>query len=359
MENKTFPNKPFFNDIRAIIQQARQKAYTAVNFVMVEEYWQIGKRIVQEEQHGEARAEYGKKIIRELSKQLSAEFGRGFTEANIWNFRQFYLIFQTDEKLYALRRELTWTHYRLIMRLENPSARDYYMQEAAEQNWSTRALERQINSLYYERILTSRNKAPVIEEMKEKTASLAQTPQDFIKDPYVLEFLCMPDSTQFRESDLEQAIIDNLKDFILELGKGFAFVARQKRITTETSDFYIDLVFYNYLLKCFVLIDLKTGKLTHQDIGQMDMYVRLFEDKMKTEGDNPTIGLLLCTEKDEIIAHYSVLKESKQLFASKYRLILPTEEELKAELSREKRMILEQKGLYEIRMAGNECVEGV
>ncbi|MCG2738550.1 MAG: PDDEXK nuclease domain-containing protein [Candidatus Methanoperedenaceae archaeon] len=354
MYNKNYPNKPFFNDIRAIIQQARQKAYTAVNFVMVEAYWHIGKRIVQEEQQGEARAEYGKKIIKELSKQLSAEFGRGFTEANIWNFRQFYLIFKTDEKLYALRRELTWTHYRLIMRLDNPSARDYYMQEAMEQNWSTRALERQINSLYYERLLTSRNKAPVVEEMQEKTAILAQTPQDFIKDPYVLEFLGMPDSSQFRESDLEQAIIDNLKDFILELGKGFAFVARQKRITTETSDFYIDLVFYNYLLKCFVLIDLKTGKLTHQDIGQMDMYVRLFEDKMRTESDNPTIGLLLCTEKDEIIAHYSVLKESKQLFASKYRLILPTEEELKAELEREKRLILEQKGLYEIRVVGNE-----
>ncbi|MBU4076941.1 MAG: DUF1016 family protein, partial [Euryarchaeota archaeon] len=225
MYNKNYPNKPFFNDIRAIIQQARQKAYTAVNFVMVEAYWHIGKRIVQEEQQGEARAEYGKKIIKELSKQLSAEFGRGFTEANIWNFRQFYLIFKTDEKLYALRRELTWTHYRLIMRLDNPSARDYYMQEAMEQNWSTRALERQINSLYYERLLTSRNKAPVVEEMQEKTAILAQTPQDFIKDPYVLEFLGMPDSSQFRESDLEQAIIDNLKDFILELGKGFAFVA--------------------------------------------------------------------------------------------------------------------------------------
>ncbi len=264
------PSKPFFNDIRAILQQARQKAYTAVNFVMVEAYWQIGKRIVQEEQQGEARAEYGKQLIKELSKQLSAEFGRGFTEANIWNFRQFYLIFQTDEKLYALRRELT--------------------------------------SLYYERLLTSRNKAPVIEEMKEKTAHLAQTPQDFIKDPYVLEFLGMPDSSQFRESDLEQAIIGNLKDFILELGKGFAFVARQKRITTEISDFYIDLVFYNYLLKCFVLIDLKTGKLTHQDIGQMDMYVRLFEDRMKTEGDNPTIGLLLCTEKDEIIAAKNIRK---------------------------------------------------
>ncbi len=264
------PSKPFFNDIRAILQQARQKAYTAVNFVMVEAYWQIGKRIVQEEQQGEARAEYGKQLIKELSKQLSAEFGRGFKEANIWNFRQFYLIFQTDEKLYALRRELT--------------------------------------SLYYERLLTRRNKAPVIEEMKEKTAHLVQTPQDFIKDPYVLEFLGMPDSSQFRESELEQAIIGNLKDFILELGKGFAFVARQKRITTETSDFYIDLVFYNYLLKCFVLIDLKTGKLTHQDIGQMDMYVRLFEDRMKTEGDNPTIGLLLCTEKDEIIAAKNIRK---------------------------------------------------
>lgn len=331
--------KNFFNDVRQILHQAREKAYSAVNFAMVEAYWQIGRRIVEEEQKGEARAEYGKRLIKELSVQLSNEFGKGFTEANVWNFRQFYLLFQTDEKLYALRRELTWTHYRLIMRVENPLAREYYMREAADQNWSTRALERQINSLYYERLLMSRDKTPVVEEMKEKTASLAMTPQAFIKDPYVLEFLGMPDAAKFRESDLEGAIIEKLREFILELGKGFAFVARQQRISTETSEFYIDLVFYNYLLKCFVLIDLKTGKLTHQDVGQMDMYVRLYEDTVKGADDNPTIGIILCTEKDHTVAKYSVLKDSRQLFASKYQLYLPTEDELAREVDREKALV--------------------
>ncbi|MDW7727061.1 MAG: PDDEXK nuclease domain-containing protein [Candidatus Methanoperedens sp.] len=340
-----------YRNISDILQTARQNAYHAVNFVMVEAYWNIGKLVVEEEQQGKQRADYGTHLIKNLSARLNADFGKGFSVQSLWNMRLFYLKFPI---LSALRRELTWTHYKMLLRVENENALSYYIHEAAQQNWSVRALERQINSLYYERLLTSRNKAPVIEEMQEKTANLVQTPHDFIKDPYVLEFLGMPDSSHFRESDMEQAIIDNLKDFILELGKGFAFVARQKRITTETSDFYIDLVFYNYILKCFVIIDLKTGKLTHQDIGQMDMYVRLFEDRMRTEGDNPTIGLLLCTQKDEVIARYSVLKESKQLFASKYRLILPTEEELKVELEREKRMILEQKGVYEIRMVGNE-----
>ena len=201
------PSKPFFNDIRDIFQQARQKSYTAVNFVMVEAYWNIGKRIVQEEQQGEARAEYGKNLVKELSKQLTSEFDKGFSESNIKNFRQFYLTFSSDEIRYTLRSELAWSHYRLIMQIENPNAREYYINEAAEQNWSVRALERQINSLYYERLLTSRNKAPVVEEMKEKTAHLAQTPQDFIKDPYVLEFLGMPDSSQFRESDMNRLIL--------------------------------------------------------------------------------------------------------------------------------------------------------
>ena len=241
--------------------------------------------------------------------------------------------------LSSLRRELTWTHYKMLLRVENENARFYYMQEAMEQNWSVRALERQINSLYYERLLKSRNKAPVIKEMKEKTAALAPAPRDFIKDPYVLEFLGMPNVPQFRESDLEQAIIDKLREFILELGKGFAFVARQQRISTETSEFYIDLVFYNYLLKCFVLIDLKTGKLKHQDIGQMDMYVRLYEDTVKGADDNPTIGIILCTEKDHTVVKYSVLNESRRLFASKYKLYLPTEEELVQEVEREKALL--------------------
>jgi predicted nuclease of restriction endonuclease-like (RecB) superfamily len=325
-----------FDDIRQILHQARQKAYSAVNFAMVEAYWNIGKRIVEEEQHGAARAEYGKQLIKELSKKLTGEFGKGFTEANIWNFRQFYLAFQSEEIPYALRRELTWTHYRLIMRVENPTSRKYYMTEAADQNWSTRQLERNINSLYRERLLMSRDKAPVVEEMQEKTSALAPTARDFIKDPYVLEFLGMPDNPHFRESELEQAIIEKLREFILELGKGFAFVARQQRMSTDTSEFFIDLVFYNYILKCFVLIDLKTGKLTHQDIGQMDMYVRLYEDNMKGQDDNPTIGIILCTEKDHTVVKYSVLHENRQLFASKYQLYLPTEDELAQEIEREK-----------------------
>jgi len=324
------------DDIRQILQDARQKTYTAINFAMVEAYWNIGRRIVEEEQHGKGRADYGARLIKELAQKLTSEFGSGFSLANLKNFRQFYLTFPDFEKSYTLRSQLTWSHYRLIMRVSNPKAREYYISEAASQNWSVRALERQINSLYHERLLMSRDKTPVVEEMQEKTSALAPTPRDFIKDPYVLEFLGMPDSPQFRESELEQAIIEKLREFILELGKGFAFVARQQRISTDTSEFFIDLVFYNYILKCFVLIDLKTGKLTHQDIGQMDMYVRLYEDTMTGKDDNPTVGIILCTEKDHTVVKYSVLNESRQLFASKYQLYLPTEEELAREIEREK-----------------------
>ncbi|MFZ3090505.1 MAG: PDDEXK nuclease domain-containing protein [Nitrospirota bacterium] len=326
----------FYRNIAEILQTARQNAYRAVNFVMVEAYWNIGRLIIEEEQQGKQRADYGTHLIKNLSVKLNADFGKGFSEQSLWNMRLFYLKFPI---LSALRRELTWTHYKMLLRVENNNALSYYIQEAAEQNWSVRALERQINSLYYERLLKSRNKAPVIKEMKEKTAPLAPTPQDFIKDPYVLEFLGMSDVSHFRESDLEQAIIDKLREFILELGKGFAFVARQQRISTETSEFYIDLVFYNYLLKCFVLIDLKTGKLTHQDIGQMDMYVRLYEDKVKGADDNPTIGIILCTEKDHTVVKYSVLNKNRRLFASKYKLYLPTEEELAREVDREKALL--------------------
>lgn len=326
----------FYRNISEILQTARQNSYRAVNFVMVEAYWNIGRLIIEEEQQGKQRADYGTHLIKNLSVKLNADFGKGFSEQSLWNMRLFYLKFPI---LSALRRELTWTHYKMLLRIENKNALSYYIQEAAEQNWSVRALERQINSLYYERLLMSRKKTQVVKEMKEKTAPLAPTPQDFIKDPYVLEFLGMPDVTQFRESDLEQAIIGKLREFILELGKGFAFVARQQRISTETSEFYIDLVFYNYLLKCFVLIDLKTGKLKHQDIGQMDMYVRLYEDTIKGEDDNPTIGIILCTEKDHTVVKYSVLNESRRLFASKYKLYLPTEKELAREVEREKALL--------------------
>lgn len=326
------------SEIREIVRTARAKAFQAVNFAMVEAYWLIGKRIVEEEQKGRVRARYGEQLVGAVSRQLTTEFGRGFSEANVWNFRQFYLTYPSEKILYTLRRELSWSHYRLIMRVESPTAREYYIREAAAQHWSTRQLERNINSLYYERLLASRRKSP---ERGKRVAAPSPMPDDHIKDPYVLEFLGLPMPPGFTEAQFEEAIISNLQRFLLELGKGFSFVGRQFRITTETKHFFIDLVFYNYVLKCFVVIDLKVGELGHQDIGQMDMYVRLFEERMRSEGDNPTIGLILCTEKDETIVRYSVLKENRQLFASKYRLMLPTEEELRHELERERAMLLE------------------
>jgi predicted nuclease of restriction endonuclease-like (RecB) superfamily len=330
-------NKSFFQDIREILKKARQKTYTAINFAMVEAYWQIGKRIVEEEQAGKERANYGSYLIKGLSKELSMEFGKGFSVANLWNFRQFYITFPSEEKLYTVRRELSWSHLRLIMRVDNPKAREYYLKEAADQNWSTRQLDCNISTLYYERLLSSTDKKDLLKA--EKSFS-RHTPMDFIKDPYVLEFLNLSEDYMVSEKDIETAIINNLQKFLLEMGKGFSFVSRQFRVSTETIHFYIDLVFYNYLLKCFVLIDLKTGKLTHQDIGQMDMYVRMFDDLKRQSDDNPTIGIILCSGKDDTTVKYSVLKESEQLFASKYRLILPTEEELIAELEREKRLFL-------------------
>lgn len=358
----------FYKGISEVLQSARSKAYRAVNFVMVEAYWNVGRMIVEEEQQGKQRAEYGKGLLSELSARLTLDFGKGYDASNLRYMRQFYLTYPICDTAChesvndrtpqlkssdsatsfpicdAMRHKLTWTHFRLLLRVEKPAAREWYMKEAAEQNWTVRALERQINSLYYERLKMSRNKKTVIKEMKEKTAPLAPTPKDFIKDPYVLEFLGLKDNPDFRESDLEQAIIGKLQAFMLELGKGFAFVARQQRISTETKDFFIDLVFYNYLLKCFVLIDLKTVELSHQDIGQMDMYVRLYEDKYKSKDDNPTIGIILCTDKDETVVKYSVLKENKQLFASKYKLYLPTEKELIEEIEREKAMIVRERG---------------
>jgi len=338
----------FYESVAEILRTARNNAYRTVNFTMVEAYWNAGRMIVEEEQQGKERAEYGKYLIRDLSIRLQKEFGKGFTENNLWYFRQFYLAYPADPGrpiLHALRGELSWTHYRLLLGVEKPEARAWYMKEAADQNWSTRALERQIHSLYYERLLMSRDKTPVVDEMREKTAPLTPQPEDFIKDPYVLEFLGIPDSHKFRESELEEAIIGKLQAFLLELGKGFSFVARQRRISTETRDFFVDLVFYNYLLKCFVLVDLKTGELTHQDIGQMDMYVRLYEDKVKGPDDNPTIGIILCTEKDRTIVKYSVLKENRRLFAAKYKLYLPTEEELQKELEREREWFIRERAV--------------
>lgn len=331
-------DRPFYQLIRQIIIDARQKIAKSVNFAMVEAYWLVGKNIIEEKQQGKHRAEYGKSMLKYLSQLLTTEMGKGYDESNLSNMRKFYQLFPIFD---AVRQELSWSHYRNLLRVKNEKARAFYIEESITNGWSYRALERQINSLYYERLLSSNDRKAVVEEMREKTKGLQ--PEDFLKDPYVLEFLQLKDNNGYLESELEQALINKLNEFLLELGKGFAFVARQKRISTESKHFYIDLVFYNYLLKCFVLIDLKVDELTHQDIGQMDMYVRLFEDKYKAPDDNPTIGLILCTYKDQTIAKYSVLNESKQLFASKYLLYLPTEDELRAELEREKYLIETEK----------------
>lgn len=344
------PN-PLYDTLRQIIRDARKGACQAVNHAMVEAYWNIGRVIVLEEQAGQSRAGYGKFLIRDLAARLTEEFGTGFSLANLKNFRQFFLVFPrglhaenipAEEKGYTVCSELSWSHYRLLMRVENPAARGYYIGEAISQNWSVRALERQIDSLYFERLLASRDRDAVMSEAKEITRPLATHPEDFIRDPYVLEFLHIPGSASYLERDLEQALIDKLQQFLLELGKGFSYVSRQFRISTETSEFYIDLVFYHFILKCFVLIDLKTGKLTHQDIGQMDMYVRLFEERKKSEGDNPTIGIILCTEKDETVVRYSALNDNSQLFASRYKLYLPSEQELIEEIEREKEIMRRQ-----------------
>lgn len=342
------PNPNFYEEVRGILAQARQKAYAAVNVAMVEAYWQIGRRIVEEEQNGKERADYGDFLIKELSKQLTSEFGKGFAVTTLKNFRQFYLTFPDFQKGSAPRSLLSWSHYRLIMRVENSDSRTYYLKEAAEQGWSTRQLERNINTLYYERLLGSGNKKTAGDKSKAETQNFSE----FIKDPYVLEFLQIPESLDASEWEIETAVINNLQQFLLEMGKGFSFVGRQFRISTETSHFYIDLVFYNYLLKCFVLIDLKNEKLTHQDIGQMDMYVRMFDDLKRGEDDNPTVGIIFCTSKDETVVKYSVLKDSEQLFASKYRLILPTEEELAREIERERRKVMEERARYDINKRG-------
>ncbi len=344
MNDSDTPATSLIQDVVQILHSARLQAYKAVNTAMLEAYWHVGRRIVEEEQDGEARAAYGEGIIKQLSKDLSREFGKGFSVANLENFRKFYLTFSDEQKSYAVRRELSWTHYRLIMRVEDAAARTYYEDECANQMWNTRTLERNINSHYYQRLLSSQTKPGFSIQKQDSDQILAK---DFIKDPYVFEFLNIPEPMNALEQDIEKALLENLQQFLLELGKGFSFVGRQFRISTETSHFYIDLVFYNYLLKCFVLFDLKTGKLTHQDTGQMDMYIRMFDDLKKQADDNPTIGIILCTEKDETVVKYSILNDSKQLFATKYMLYLPTEEELIAEVERERRAL-------EIQMKGDK-----
>ena len=323
-------------ELRSFITESRRQIVRAVDVAQVRTCWGVGRYIVEFEQGGAARAEYGIKLLSRLAEVLTEDFGKGFDERNLRNMRLFYLTFPIWN---ALRSELSWTHYRTMLRIENADARDWYINEAITQNWSARALERQINRLYYERLLSSKDKKAVRAEAEEKIAELPPSPRDFVRDPVLLEFLGLPETGRLLESKLEQGLIDHLQAFLLELGKGFAFIGRQVRVSTDTKDFYIDLVFYNYLIKCFVIFDLKPRELTHEDIGQMDMYVRMYDDIHRGTGDNPTVGIILCAAKDASIVRYSVLHENEQLFASRYKLVLPTEEELRIELIREQRLI--------------------
>lgn len=333
--NITFLYSPdFIREIKQIIAQARQKAYTAINSAMVEAYWQMGRRIVEQEQQGKDRADYGSQLLKSLSKELTAEFGKGFSLGSLYYYRQFY---QTFPEIFATPwRILTWSHYKRLMQVSNANARTWYLKEVAEQMWSYRTLDRNIGSQYYERLLLSQHKDTVEGEMNALTAPFDKDRMEFIKNPTVAEFIGLSPNSDFTETELEGAIIGNLQKFLLELGKGFSFVARQKLVRTEKKDYFIDLVFYNYILKSFVLIDLKTTTITHQDVGQMDMYVRMYDERVRGEGDNPTIGIVLCSETDEDIARYSVLHDNDRLFASKYMLYMPTEEELREEIERQK-----------------------
>lgn len=311
-------NQALFESIRSIIEHARTHIYSVANVVLLESYWQIGRLIVEDEQAGEQRAAYGKGTLKNLSVQLTLVYGKGYDESNLRNMRTFYLSFPNRD---ALRHNLSWTHYRILSRLSDPSKKAYYLDQCIESSWDSRTLQRNISSLYFERSVSV------------QASGTPFAPSDLVKDPYILEFLDIPETPKSSESDLESSIIEHLKHFLLELGKGYAFVGRQVHIATDTSDFYVDLVFYNYILKCFVVIDLKTGVLTHQDIGQIDMYVRMYNDLKRLPGDNPTIGILLCTEKDETIVKYSVLAENKHLFASKYLLFLPDEQVLQRQIA--------------------------
>ena len=320
----------FYTRIREILEQTRSRVAHAINTEMVQAYWMIGREIVLEEQKGKARAGYGQKLLEMLSKRLTSEFGAGVDASNLWNMRQFY---QTFPILDAVRRELSWTHYRILMRIDDPRARSFYEIECVKDNWSVRELERQKNSLLFERLSLSKDKKGLM-RLARKGQKL-QTYEDLIKDPYVLEFTGLPQAGKLYESTLEQALIDHLSRFLLELGKGFTFVARQKRITLDGDHYFIDLVFYHTLLRCYVLIDLKIGKLAHQDLGQMQMYIHYYDRELKAPGDNPSVGLILCEDKKEAVVRYTLPQGKRRIFASKYKLYLPTEKELRRELKRE------------------------
>lgn len=359
------------NDLRSIVSKARSKAFAAVNYSLVERNWRIGQRIVEEEQNGASRAEYGKHVTEVASAALTEEFGKGFSETNIRTFRKFFLIFRNLEIQQTVSAEsnlpkqqtlsdnlsshfqkgqtqstqselrlLPWSHYERLIRVEDKKAREWYAKEAFEQGWSFRTLNRNINTLYYERLLMSKKKRPVVDEMQDKTKAYQQDKLEYIKSPVVLEFLGLPEDTSLAESKLETAIINNLEKFLMEMGKGYALVARQQHIRTEENDYYIDLVFYNYLIKSFILVDLKVNRITYQDVGQMDMYLQMYDKMKKGPDDNPTIGIILCTETDSDVARYSTLAKNDQMFAAKYKLYLPDKEDLRREIERQKELYL-------------------
>ncbi|WP_228114695.1 PDDEXK nuclease domain-containing protein [Segatella copri] len=359
------------NDLRSIVSKARSKAFAAVNYSLVERNWRIGQRIVEQEQNGASRAEYGKHVIEIASAALTEEFGKGFSETNIMNFKKFYLKFKelaipqtvseefkkqkhqtlSDESSLLPQKDQTqstqselrllpWSHYERLIRVEDKKAREWYAKEAFEQGWSFRTLNRNINTLYYERLLMSKKKQPVVDEMQDKTKAYQQDKLEYIKSPVVLEFLGLPEDTSLAESKLETAIINNLEKFLMEMGKGYALVARQQHIRTEENDYYIDLVFYNYLIKSFILVDLKVNRITYQDVGQMDMYLQMYDKMKKGPDDNPTIGIILCTETDSDVARYSTLAKNDQMFAAKYKLYLPDKEDLRREIERQKELYL-------------------
>lgn len=330
-------------DAQGIIEQARQEAYRSVNIAMLQRNWLLGKRISEEILRGENRAEYGREVIKKLSKELTVIYGKGFTKSYLYNFMRFYKTFPDIFQSPIGKSELlTWTHYYLLLDVDDESVRNWYAHEAYAETWSVRTLRRNIASQYYYRLLQSQNKTIVENEMKSITAPMQNDKSEFIKNPVVAEFLGLAPNTDFSESQLEGCIISHLQKFIMELGKGYAFVARQQHIHTDMGDFYIDLVFYNYILKCFLLVELKTSQISHQDVGQMDMYVRMYDELKRTEGDNPTIGLILCSQTSADMARYSILKENKQLFQAKYLTFLPTKEELRKEIERQKEIFLEQ-----------------
>ena len=338
MENEISKIDKLFLDVKQIIDEGRRQGSDAISAVICMTNWRIGRRIILEEQHGEIRAEYGKAIINSLSKKLVVEYGnnKSISPRDLRNYRQFYLTFRDFEIWYARVPNLNWTHYRSLLRVQNEDARKWYLAEASKEHWSTRTLDRNINSQYYFRLLQSPKKEAVVAEMKSKTVNYDNDRLEFLKNPIVAEFLGLSPNNDFTETKLETAIIDHLQKFIMELGKGYAFVARKQLIRTDLKDYYIDLVFYNYILKCFLLVDLKTSEITHQDIGQMDMYIRMYDNLKCTDGDNPTIGLLLCAETSKDLARYSILHDNAQLFAAKYLTYLPKKEDLIAEIEQQK-----------------------